>query len=449
MEVLDFRREGRFQDIFRRNVGKSGKDFFTAPKVHFDLSGDEVLVQEFVSGLWLWEVIAIVEQNTSQGKTLLRQLNIDPAIVARRILWAEFWSADENVFFHSDPHPANILVRPNNQLTFIDFGSCGSFNHQQKVALEQDVEAMTRASLALMEPLPPVDLPELVKQTQNEYMRVLHTFNTPAKYTHYWERTSALAPNANSAPLILIMFIIPQMVMSGALVPLPSSATAPASSRWAFQAAVAIGGAGSDVAADACWAKPKSEQDDMTLSEKNANCSCMGENALRESSCNFPGLGKYFDAAIDKPDPAKPAEPGAQPAEPKFPDPPAKPADINNVLLLQKYLADLDVYNKDVDKIRTDYQTKIDDWKKEQDNYKTAIETYQTDLTELKVKRAIAVGSAESTIRRYKDDYGWTFINKEDRTTYLNTLYTTWGAQSIIILVLFIGTVIMQKRREA
>ncbi len=199
LEELDFRREGRFQDIFRRNAVHSGKDFFTAPKVYFDLSGDEVLVQEFVSGLWLWEVIALVEQNTPQGWALLKQLNIDPGIVARRILWAAFWSMDEHVFFHADPHPANILVRPNNQVTFIDFGSCGSFNHQQKVALEQmvlsmkdqDVEAMTRASLALMEPLPPVDLPELVKQAQNEYMRVLHTFNTPAEYTQYWECTSA------------------------------------------------------------------------------------------------------------------------------------------------------------------------------------------------------------------------------------------------------------------
>jgi predicted unusual protein kinase regulating ubiquinone biosynthesis (AarF/ABC1/UbiB family) len=199
LEELDFRREGRFQDIFRRNSSKSGKDFFTAPKVYFELSGNDVLVQEFVSGLWLWEVIALVEQNTPEGRALLNRMNIDPGTVARRILWAAFWSMDEHVFFHADPHPANILVSPNNEITFIDFGSCGSFNNQQKIALEQmvlsmkdnDVEAMTRASLGLMEPLPPVDLPELVKQAQNLYMQVLHTFNTPAKYTQYWERTSA------------------------------------------------------------------------------------------------------------------------------------------------------------------------------------------------------------------------------------------------------------------
>ena len=199
MEELDFRKEARFQDIFRRNTRKAGWNFFTAPKVYFEYSGDEVLAQEFVSGLWLWEVISIVEHKDPKGNALLREMNIDPSELARRILLATFWSMDENIFFHADPHPANILVRPDNQLTFVDFGSCGSFNNQQRVALEQmvlsmknqDVDAMTRASLSLMEPLQPVDLPSLVKHAQEEYLRVLHTFNTPAEYTQYWERTSA------------------------------------------------------------------------------------------------------------------------------------------------------------------------------------------------------------------------------------------------------------------
>jgi ubiquinone biosynthesis protein len=199
MEELDFRREARFQDIFRRNAQAAGWTFFTAPRVYFEYSGEEVLVQEFVSGLWLWEVINIVEGKEPAGWALLRNLNIDPAIVGRRILKVNYWSWDENVFFHADPHPANILVRPDNKLTFVDFGSCGSFNNQQRIALEQmvlsmknqDVEAMTRATLSLMEPFQPVDLPLLIKYAEEEYMRVLHTFNTPAEYTEYWERTSA------------------------------------------------------------------------------------------------------------------------------------------------------------------------------------------------------------------------------------------------------------------
>jgi ubiquinone biosynthesis protein len=199
LDELNFKSEARLQDVFRRNARRSGQDFFTAPRVYFEFSGEAVLVQEFIEGLWVWEVIAAVEQKSPEGRALLQRLNIDPALVARRILWASFWSMEAHVFFHADPHPANILIRPNNEVVFIDFGSCGSFNHRQQIALEQmvlamqdqDVETMSRATLILMEPIPPVDVPALVKQTQEEFLRVLQTFNTPAQFTQYWERTSA------------------------------------------------------------------------------------------------------------------------------------------------------------------------------------------------------------------------------------------------------------------
>jgi len=174
----------------------------------------------------------------------------------------------------------------------------------------------------------------------------------------------------------------------------------------------------------------------------------MGENALGQNSCDFPGLGKYYNAAIDEKDPAKPVEPGPQPDEPSFPPEPAKPADPNNLQMLQKYLSDMSDYINQVSQIRDQYKSESNAWQKQQEDYKTQVETYQKDLSELEVKRAIAVGSAESTIRRYKDDYGWTFVNKKDRKAYLNTLFTTWAAQLIIIMVLFSGVVILQKRYD-
>jgi predicted unusual protein kinase regulating ubiquinone biosynthesis (AarF/ABC1/UbiB family) len=200
MEELDFRREAQFQHAFRRNAKRrSRRDFFTAPRVHFDLSTDQVLVQEFVAGMWLWEVIATVEQNDPEGLAMMQEMNIDPALVGRRILWTAFWSIEENLFFHADPHPANILVGPDSTLTFIDFGSCGSFNDEQRWAAERigtsmqrdDAEGMARATFKLLEPLPPVDLTELMKEAQAEYVRVLYTFRTRARHTEWWERTSA------------------------------------------------------------------------------------------------------------------------------------------------------------------------------------------------------------------------------------------------------------------
>lgn len=259
---------------------------------------------------------------------------------------------------------------------------------------------------------------------------------------------SALAPNGNSAPLLLVMFIIPQMVLSGAIMKVPDPARAPASSSWAFQGIIAISGAGSDVARDACWALPKEERDDLTLEEKNENCICMGENALREDKCYFPGLGSYYDEAIDTIDPIEPAEPGPQPKEPVLPEEPAEPENPNNILELQAYLNDLGIYNDEVARLQDEYKEKIDDWQDDQETYKDEIKDYQEELTELKVKRAVAVGAAESTIENYKDDFGWTFVDKTDEEGYHKSLFGTWAAQLIIILVLLAGTVYMQRRRD-
>jgi ABC-type multidrug transport system ATPase subunit/pSer/pThr/pTyr-binding forkhead associated (FHA) protein len=263
---------------------------------------------------------------------------------------------------------------------------------------------------------------------------------------------SALAPNGNAAPLLLILFIIPQMVLSGALVQLPETATAIAPMRWAFQSFIGISGVGSDVAGDACWRDlTKEQRDDLTLDQKNAQCKCMGENALYEKNCNFPGLGKYYTDALDTPDPSKPVDPGPQPQEPDLPPAPASPTgeEANNVLALQKYLNDSGDYNNKATELQDEYKKEIDVWQDKQEIYKDDLKTYQVDITDLKVKRATAVGSAESTVERFKDQYGWTFVDKTDREAYLQMLIKTWIAQMIICLVLFIGTIIMQKRAEA
>jgi len=260
--------------------------------------------------------------------------------------------------------------------------------------------------------------------------------------------SSALAPNANAAPLVLIMFIIPQMVLSGAMMPIPAAIRAPASSSWAFQGIIGITGVGSDVDKDACWNLTADERDALTLDEKNQQCECMGENALRKDHCDFPGLGDYYNDAIDKTDPLKPVEPGPQPTEPVLPEAPASPQNPNSLRDLQTYVSELTPYNDEVKKLQDDYKTKVDAWQDEQETYKDKLETYQKDLTDLEVKRAIAIGSAEASIERYKKDFGWTFLNKHDREKYLSAIFGTWIAQIIIIIVIFFGTIFMQKRRD-
>ncbi len=198
LEELDFVQEARFQDMFRRSARKTGKKFFTAPKIYFDYSNREVIVQKYTSGMWMWELMAAVEQRNSAALARVRELNIDPQKVAQRLLWVNYWGMQENLFFHADPHPANVIVRENSKLTFIDFGSCGSFNREQRAGLEltavasgqNDAEGMARGTLKLFEPLPPLDVKELFQEAEAEYTRVLTIFKSSQEHTEWWERTS-------------------------------------------------------------------------------------------------------------------------------------------------------------------------------------------------------------------------------------------------------------------
>lgn len=199
LEELDFVREARHQDTFRRAAKKSGKDFFTSPRVNFDLSGDELIVQEFSSGMWLWELLAAIEQDDKGVLALAAKLDIDRSKVARRLLWVCFWSWHENLFFLAEPHPHNIILGEHGTLTFIDFQSTGAMDRTKRRALQQnlyyarkrDPLNMARATLALLEPLPPLDVLALTKDLEAYNWHLLYAFETKGVRRPWYERTTA------------------------------------------------------------------------------------------------------------------------------------------------------------------------------------------------------------------------------------------------------------------
>lgn len=200
-EELDFKKESRYQELFRKYAKKKSlggqKNHFTAPRLFTEHSSIEVLVQEFTAGIWAWEIVAAVEQDDQAALARMRELNIDPKVVAKRLVWASFWGTISNILFHADPHPANIVVRANNELVFVDFGACGILNktkrnlqaelfyHQSK----KDIHGMVRCAMALMAPLPHIEVHELEKELEfalNEAM-----INNWSKYAPWQDRTSA------------------------------------------------------------------------------------------------------------------------------------------------------------------------------------------------------------------------------------------------------------------
>lgn len=200
LEELDFIQEARRQDAFRRAAGKSRQRFFSALPVHLELSGEEVVVNEFVHGLWMWELLAGVEKNNRAVLDHAREMNIDPAKVAERLLWVNYWAREENLFFHADPNPDNIIIGPDGILYFVNFATTATLSRTKQQAMHQilhyaarrDPQNMARASLILMEPLPPVDLIELIQELETYNWQLLYAMEATPESLPWQERTSVL-----------------------------------------------------------------------------------------------------------------------------------------------------------------------------------------------------------------------------------------------------------------
>lgn len=196
MEELDFTKEARYTELFRSGVKAHLKNV-SAPRVHFELSSEDILVTEFVGGIWMRELIAAVERNDQEALEILRQHGIYPELVAKRLLRANQYGVFENVLFHADPHPSNVVVQKNSRLVFIDFGSSGAYTTRERNNWRQlsyyhdkaDIGRMVQAALAILEPLPPIDIDEFSKRVEVIFWQDLYAFKS--KHAQWWERTSA------------------------------------------------------------------------------------------------------------------------------------------------------------------------------------------------------------------------------------------------------------------
>jgi ABC-type multidrug transport system ATPase subunit len=261
---------------------------------------------------------------------------------------------------------------------------------------------------------------------------------------------SAISPSASAAPLLMILLIVPQIVLSGALAPVPENVSAVASTRWAFESFVGISGMGSAVAADPCWQLDEDLREGMNLDDKAAfQCRCMGTAIFTPGSCDFPGVGKYYAPEIDQAAPVEPPPLGDRPAEPQVPAAPEPPADQNDQVAMVQYLNALQAYQDEVTLIQDQFRNEMKLYEAQADVYKAQMEDYQKARLTYESARNSAVASAEGLIENVTKEFGWAFINKEDSDTFWSWLVKTWTAQSIIIGVYFVLILLVIKRKDA
>lgn len=215
---------------------------------------------------------------------------------------------------------------------------------------------------------------------------------------------SALSPNQNVAPLMIILFIIPQITFGGGLLPvnallMPGQIINQVTiSKWAFESMVTITGLGRDVAEDKCFSDlAASERKSLGEVEKERRCTCLGTKLFQQ--CYFPGIRAKYDPAVDVKEPKEPTDPGNFPSDPR----------------------------------------KLDAYKDKVNQYKEEVNKWQEEYSEWKQKRESAIGEAEGIIRKFYEDYGVTFkVN----------LIWHWGWLVLIIGAMFGLILPVQKRKD-
>jgi predicted unusual protein kinase regulating ubiquinone biosynthesis (AarF/ABC1/UbiB family) len=126
-EEIDYPTEAnnakRFQEMFKDDPTIS------IPKIYDEYTSRRVLVLEWVEGIKINDYAA------------LEAAGVDRLEVANRTVKAYFQQFFDAGFFHADPHPGNIFVKPGTAesgpiIEFVDFGMVGNLNKNMKKSMK-------------------------------------------------------------------------------------------------------------------------------------------------------------------------------------------------------------------------------------------------------------------------------------------------------------------------
>jgi ubiquinone biosynthesis protein len=124
----DFTTEAANLEAVRRTFAES--DAVTIPRVMNELSGESVLVMDWIEGIPL------------SNRERLEAVGADRAGLARAILQAYGVMIFQSDRFQADPHPGNLIALEGGRLGLVDFGEVGSVDPAERSALLQMMAAV-------------------------------------------------------------------------------------------------------------------------------------------------------------------------------------------------------------------------------------------------------------------------------------------------------------------
>jgi len=118
---LDYRREGRNADRFRRNFAK--ERYLHIPQIYWEYTTGRVLVMERINGIKIDDVATLETAGYDRHRVALQAARC----IVKEVL--------DDGFFHADPHPGNFIVMPGEVIGAMDFGLVGYLDPRDKAML--------------------------------------------------------------------------------------------------------------------------------------------------------------------------------------------------------------------------------------------------------------------------------------------------------------------------
>ncbi|MEI7856374.1 MAG: AarF/ABC1/UbiB kinase family protein [Methanomicrobiales archaeon] len=139
VKELDYTREARNVDRMSRNFRDEPGIRF--PKIYWEFTTPKMMVMEFIEGVRIDDPEAITE------------MGFDPHEIGVRGFHAYLKMIFEDGFFHGDPHPGNLVVTPEGDIVFLDFGIVGILRPEKRqnfinllfALVTDDIEMMLRS----------------------------------------------------------------------------------------------------------------------------------------------------------------------------------------------------------------------------------------------------------------------------------------------------------------
>jgi ubiquinone biosynthesis protein len=159
---MNFLTEARTAERLRANAGP----FEEVPRVHRAYTTERVLTLDFVDAPSLAQIVHRLEDG---GEETLSDLGVDAQQVIQNLADATLRQLFITGFFHADPHPGNILIRPDGTVVFVDFGIFGQLAPDRRETFATYIEHVSlgnvpesyRHFLRLLEPTAATDPEQL------------------------------------------------------------------------------------------------------------------------------------------------------------------------------------------------------------------------------------------------------------------------------------------------